>query len=361
MNFTDLFNNINPREVINNLPDGVIVTDSYGRIIWVNEKASIIFQTERHILKFLHFDSLIENGMALACTAAAKRESIVTKTRTFDGNEIYVEINAKSFVDQYFITLRNTTEITKIYEQADKNYLLNKEKNVMLSNLSSELKSPVQSITGFSQALLYDDNINEKQSRYLKIINKNATELMDFLCKFIEFSQAESDLFDSQLSEFNPIKAIQEIIENKFRDKKAVIGFDKSAFNETVIYGDENLFKLVITNVIGTSLEQAGKINIVISYPNTKEITANALDELTPYWKISVNDNGIGFSDSEIKEIFNPYAQIKNLHKKTLMRAFSLGTAYNIIRNSGGLFKIESSLMKGSQFVIILPIRKTDE
>ena len=49
MNFTNLFSNINPKEVIRNLPDAVFVVDLDGRIVWANDKAAIILKAKLEI------------------------------------------------------------------------------------------------------------------------------------------------------------------------------------------------------------------------------------------------------------------------------------------------------------------------
>ena len=65
MNFANILCNINPREVIKNLPDVVFVVDSDGRIIWANEKASIVFETSIKNLKGLYFNEIVANGVEL--------------------------------------------------------------------------------------------------------------------------------------------------------------------------------------------------------------------------------------------------------------------------------------------------------
>ena len=62
MNFTNLFSNINPKEVIKNLPDAVFVADLDGRIVWANDKAAIIFESKAGDLKGLNFDEIVANG-----------------------------------------------------------------------------------------------------------------------------------------------------------------------------------------------------------------------------------------------------------------------------------------------------------
>jgi signal transduction histidine kinase len=60
-------------------------------------------------------------------------------------------------------------------------------------------------------------------------------------------------------------------------------------------------------------------------------------------------------SKSELDGIFEPYTQLDKTRKKTITRALSLGTAHTLIKRMGGYFNVESQVMKGSLFTIILP------
>ena len=105
MNFANLFMNINPKEVLNNLPDAVLVVEEDGKISWVNDKAAFIFELDKKELTNYSFDNVVVNGMLSASKSSAKKNAIVTGAFTADGSEIFVEMNAKKFGEQYFITI----------------------------------------------------------------------------------------------------------------------------------------------------------------------------------------------------------------------------------------------------------------
>ena len=231
MNFTNLFSNINPKEVIKNLPDSVFVIDLDGRILWANDKAAIVFEGKANELKGLNFDEIVVDGVSLANKSYSKRNSVVTGAFTVSGKEFFVEMNAKKYVEQYFITIRDITAMTNVLTIAERTGRLNKEKNVMFVKTSNEFKSPLQSIIGFSQALLdgLGGEINEKQNKYIKIINKNSTELLHFIDKFIEFAQAESSLFNYNNQPFDIVNTIQTVAKNNeeaLNAKNLTIEFD---------------------------------------------------------------------------------------------------------------------------------------
>ena len=354
MNFTNLFSNINPREVIKNLPDAVLVVDSDGKVIWANDKASIIFETNVRELKGLYFNEIVSNGIELAEKSYSRRNAVVTGAFTIDGKEFFIEMNAKKYIDQYFVTIRDITAMTNVLANAEKTGRLNKEKNIMLTKLSNEIKSPLQSVIGFSQALLdgLGGEINDKQEKYVKIIRKNSTELLYFMDKFLEFSQAESSLFKFENQPFDLVNTIQTVVKNNessLKDKGLNVNYDFEEFNKKTIYSDENCLKIALQNIIETSvkLTDSGSITIKVDHPESPEKV-----------RISISDTGMGLAESEKDGLFEPYTNLDKAHKKTILRSMILGTAQIIIRRLGGEVNVASEVMKGSTFTIILPVEK---
>lgn len=370
MDFTNLFSNINPREVIKNLPDAVLVIDLDGRIVWANNKAAIIFESKRSDLKGLNFDDIVANGVMLAEKSHSKRNSVVTGAFTVEGKEFFVEMNAKKYVEQYFITIRDVTAMTNVLTIAEKTGRLNKEKNIMISKLSNEIKSPLQSIIGFSQALLdgLGGEINDKQNKYVKIINKNSTELLYFMEKFIEFSQAESSLYKFDNQPFDLMNTIQTVVKNNeaaINGKELTINLDFDDFNKKVVYSDENSVKIILQNILETSIKgtDVGDITIKVNHPEPDELEKCGINNnndagVFSYAKITISDTGMGLAESEMEGIFEPYTQLDKTHKKTILRSITLGSAYTIAKRLGGAIWINSEVMKGSSFFVIIPIEK---
>ncbi len=370
MNFTNLFSNINPREVIKNLPDAVFVVDSDGKIVWVNDKATIIFEARANDLKGLYFNETVANGMELAEKSYSRRNSVVTGAFTIEGKEFFIEMNAKKYIDQYFITIRDITAMTNVLANAEKTGRLNKEKNTMLVKLGNEIKSPIQSIIGFSQALLdgLGGEINDKQTKYVKIINKNSTELLYFMEKFLNFSQAESSLFNYNNEPFDLINAIQTSVKAKELDldkKNLTVEYDFEDFNKKTVYSDENCLKNVLQNILETSIKMtdAGGITIRVDHPDTETVEKSGAKQYknadeNSYVRITLTDTGMGLAETEIDGIFEPYTQLDKAHKKTILRSLTLGTAYTILKRMGGSIKVNSEVMKGAKFTIILPVEK---
>ena len=74
--------------------------------------------------------------------------------------------------------------------------------------------------------------------------------------------------------------------------------------------------------------------------------------------QITITDNGIGLKESELEGIFEPYSQLDKINKKNLVRTFSLGTVKELLKYLKGTVWIETEIMKGTIFNIIIPVEK---
>ena len=170
-------------KILKNLPDGVLIVEKSGRISWVNEQAAKIYDCATWDLKNCEFDDIIDNGIEKIKKSISTKSPIVVGAFSLESREFFVELNAKLHHGRYLVTIRDITAITNALTNAEQTIQFNKEKNAMLVKLANELKSPINSVIGFSQALIdgVGGEINEKQDKYVKIINKGSKDFMYFV------------------------------------------------------------------------------------------------------------------------------------------------------------------------------------
>lgn len=370
MNLLNLFNTINPKEVLKYLPDAVfIVSESDGKILQINDKAARIFELDREELENLTFDKIVIKGLELAYQSSMKDVPVIGGA-TVNNDEFFVELNATLLDDMYFITIRDVTAMTNVLINAEKTGRLNKDKNIMLSKLANDFKSPVQSILGFSQALSdgLGGEISEKQQKYVKIINKNASDLYDFMEKFFEYTNVESSLYEKSFQVFDIEHLTQSIIksfEPDIKHKNLSVQLNCDDKLNKAVYSDENVLKTILKNIIELSinLTELGSINIELTNPELEFVEKSGLKLIknaveTSYMQITITDNGIGLKESELEGIFEPYSQLDKINKKNLVRTFSLGTVKELLKYLKGTVWIETEIMKGTIFNIIIPVEK---
>ena len=370
MNFTNLFSGINLKEIIRNLPDAVILLDNSGRILWTNREAEYLFNIDTSEEVDLYFDDFVNKGLELVNRSSDKHVPVIAGAATGENSEFFIELNASLMEDQFIVTIRDVTAMTKVLANAEKTGRLNKDKNLMLNKLTNDFKSPLQSIIGFSNALTdgLGGEMEEKQSKYVKIINKNATDLLYFMDKFFEFSKAESNLIKLDIKTFDVVNKIQEIIranENSINSKKLTMNLEFEELASKTVTTDENVLKTVLQNVLEVSLKltEIGSITITLTNPDMENVIKRGVKVINQadsraYLQISVKDTGMGLKEIELDGLFEPYSQLDKINKKNFIRSVMLGTVRTLLGRLNGTVWVETEIMKGTTFNIILPVEK---
>ena len=370
MNFINLFSGLNLKEILQKLPDAVLLVNSEGRIVWTNREAEFLFNIDNTEEVDYYFDDFVSNGVELANQSATRRTPVIAGAVAPEGKEFFIEMNASQYEDQFIITIRDVTAMTKVLANAEKTGRLNKDKNIMLTKLTTDFKSPVQSIIGFSNALAdgLGGEISEKQDKYVKIIRKNADELLFFMDKFFEFSKAESSLVQSDIKTFDVVNTVQSILksnENLTKPKNLEVILDYEELANRPVTTDESALKTILQNIfeVSTGLTERGSITIKLSNPEMENVIQHGVKvinmaESTSYILISIKDTGMGLKASDLEGIFEPYTQLEKVNKKNFIRTISLGTAKTLVNKLHGTVWVQSEIMKGTTFNIILPVEK---
>ena len=366
--FKDFLYGLNFSRVIKNLPDAVLIVEENGRISWVNDKSTTIFEGGKRLIKSYNFDDLIDCGLEKIDKSIATRTPIIAGAYTPTGREFFGELNAKKYHGSFVVTIRDITAMTNVLTNAEQTSEFNKEKNAMLVKLANEIKSPINSIVGFSQAMIdgLGGEIPEKQDQYVKIINKNSNDLYHFMDKFIEFAYAESTLYEYDYQIFDIVNTIQSVIRNNDSATSAkglTVNFDYEELIKRAVYSDEKTVKTILQNILENSIKltDTGSISIRVNYAEEELVNKiNIFDNVkeNSLIHITVSDTGIGLQETEMNGLFEPYNQLEKSNKKNIVRSISLGTASILAKRLHGVIWAESEVMKGTTFHIIIPIEK---
>lgn len=354
-------------KTIDELPDAVMFIGYKGEIRNYNKKAQELFALGSDGFAPVNINELIKDGMNCISESLTKSRPILA-TASIPGRDFYIELNVSKKWKGYCLSIRDLTRLTDEIFNEEKVIKFNGEKNAMLSKLENELKSPVTSISGFSKGLLdgLGGELTDKQTKYVKIINNNAEELYHFLDKFLEFSKAESSIYESDYHNFDIIEVFKAIIkdfENDLEDKKLGFDFNYDGIEKRTVYTDLNAVKTILRNIleVAVSMTETGYISVKLSYPDEKtcalyKLSIPALKQ-TSYLRITIRDTGAGIAEEDMKYLCEPYAQLEK-GKKNFLRAIKLGTASILVKRADGMIDIFSEVMKGTRYDIILPIEK---
>src|SRR5574344_1247676 len=204
-------------DLLSLISDGILQVSTSGEIQWLNDDVSRIFHIEKQELSKININDAIESGLDLIKQAAQSSRSVVGRVKSKAVKDLYVEITARMCDDFFVATFRDVTQnyktVTNILVEHECSKKTNKDKNNFLVKLSNELRSPIQSVIGFSQAMIdgLGGSMSAKQEKYVKIINKNSSDLLYLLNKIIEMARTESNLFEYDYQIFDVVNTVQNI------------------------------------------------------------------------------------------------------------------------------------------------------
>lgn len=362
-------------DILSSIPDGILLIDTGGKIEWINDLVPVLFRMNKSEVFKLNINEIIESGLDLVKQAAESFKSVVGRIKNPTGKDTYFEITAKVIDDYYVASLRDVTQsyktVTNILVEHESSKKVNKDKNNFLVKLSNELKSPIHSVIGFSQAMVdgLGGQMTEKQEKYIKIINKNSNDLLYLINKIIDLAKTESNLFDFDFQIFDTVNAIQTVIkdnEQVIKSKNLTLNIDFDEIVKKTIYSDENALKAALQNIIESSISYTdiGSISIKISHPDLELVSEKTLipeEQFTDksYLLITVSDTGAGIAEGDLSVIFEPYLQLDRPNKKNIVRSIALACAKNLVRYLKGTIWVESEPMQGTTYSVIIPIEKS--
>jgi len=216
-----------------------------------------------------------------------------------------------------------------------------------IADASHELKTPVSAIKGMIEILNRPD-FNDNDTlldfhKQIEIESKRMEKIINDMLNLSKFS-SKNVLLDVNL--FN----LFELINDVYRSYNTLIKEKKLKFkNEIdaslVLYADKDKFYHIISNLISNSIKSSdsGEISISCQITNNK-------------FELSINDEGIGIHQDEIKYIFDRYYRVdESRSRQTGGSGLGLAIVKAYVQAHKGQIDVKSSLNKGSTFKLIFP------
>lgn len=355
MDFKKILFRTNGIDVEKALPDAVIMCARDGKILWVNESAAEMFETSKMHLMTSKIEDFIENPMIMIINAITQNKSVITK---FTEKEIYFDMTAKEIPEGYVLDFRMALSIYAENKQ-DETIEVNHEKNNFLLKLTNDFKSPIQSIVGFSQAMAdgLGGKMNEQQEKYIRIINKNSSELMYFIDKLLELSKTETITQKPEYKIFDIIGLVGTVVrynEQLYKGKDIKINIQQEENFKKTIASDEESVKCILQDILEVILKSVdmGEIVIKLSNPTEELISSKNLPQ-KEYTMISVSSSALLLSENDLECMFDPYKIVNSANRKNVLRAIVLSSVKNLVQSLNGVIWVESQILKNTSFNII--------
>nr|MDQ3015710.1 ATP-binding protein [Bacteroidota bacterium] len=244
-----------------------------------------------------------------------------------------------------------------LLKNIDKLESANKDLDRFAFMASHDLQEPLRKILTFSERLTikYGDKLDEEGARYIHRI-RSATERLQILIKDImTFAKISMENSAFEKSDLNQL--VNEVIfdmESTILEKKAQIALESLP----EIYINPSLMRPLFYNLIHNALKYS-KADMdpmirIYSEPDPVLVERSATGEGYSYYRIYVEDNGIGFDQKYAEQIFEMF---KRLHHHDEYEGTGIGLAFckKIVEQHDGFISARSELGKGSTFIISLP------
>ena len=220
-----------------------------------------------------------------------------------------------------------------------------KHQREFLSNLSHEVRTPLNAILGLSE-ILKDQGLSASQTRLLQDLTKSGQHLIETLNAFLEHSKMEAGQAKLNLSTFSLKSFVEETL-SPFE----VLAFNKGVrLTHTINFadhihcqGDKVRLRQVLNNLVSNSLKftDSGSIRVEIECTDTRG------DE--SLFAFRVIDTGIGIDKNHHGQLFEPYLQVSGDASKG-GTGLGLSICKKIIESMDGQIGLDSDLGKGSTF-----------
>ncbi|MCL2009981.1 MAG: ATP-binding protein [Synergistaceae bacterium] len=236
----------------------------------------------------------------------------------------------------------------------------NKAKSEFMSNMSHEMRTPLNAITGMA-TIGGNAAGTERKDYALKKIKSASAHLLSVINDVLDISKIETNMLELTPVEFdfeNSLQKVASLLSFQMEEKQHRFSFDVNGKIPFLVIGDEQRLAQVITNLLSNAVKftpEGGEISLKASLAGEK----NGVCELL----VEVSDSGIGISAEQQDKLFLPFSQVESgSNRKYGGTGLGLAISKRIVELMGGEIRVESELGKGSRFIFTVKMprgRKT--
>ncbi len=305
--------------------------------------------------QLVHFAERLLAGAIGAASARVMISSIV-KGEVLSIEEVMTILDETSHAIEYSRRLEEKSlqleaATAELREANARLQELDRLKDEFVSTISHELRTPLTSIRAFSEILLANLDMEEKQrSEFLGIIVKESERLTRLINQVLDLAKIDSGRVDWQAERLD-VRALAGDAINAtsqlFRDKKITLEHDLGE-DAVELVGDYDRLTQVLINLLSNAVkfcaDEDGRVSIRLETDATLA-------------RIRVRDNGPGIPKEQQRQIFEKFHQVSNQQAgKPKGTGLGLPISQRIVEHHGGAIWVESAPGKGAEFVVELPM-----
>lgn len=229
------------------------------------------------------------------------------------------------------------------------------QKQIFLSSVSHDIRTPMDSIIGFTEIAKKNKDNPERLEDCLSKISLASSHLMSLVNEVLDMSKIESGktvIEEEMCSIHSIIDDILQILQHEIEAKKLKIETDYSMLDEDVLSCDKIRLNQILQNLLSNAVKysyEGGKITISVIQLTTE-------DESVILNEFHIKDEGCGMTPEFVEHVFEPFARDKTSSSSNDGTGLGLTIAKSLAEIMGGNIEVMSELGKGTEFTAVIPL-----
>ena len=237
----------------------------------------------------------------------------------------------------------------------------NQAKSTFLSNMSHDIRTPMNAIIGFTTLAVSNIDNQERVQDYLGKILSSSNHLLSLINDILDMSRIESGkihLEETEVSLSDVLHDLKTIISGQIHAKQLELYMDVMDVINEDVYCDKTRLNQVLLNLLSNAVKftpAGGTVSVRLKqYP--KAVKGSKL------YEIRVKDTGIGMSQEFVQKIFSPFERERtSTVSRTQGTGLGMAITKNIVDMMGGTIEVQTEQGKGTEFIVCLPLRIQSE
>ena len=235
--------------------------------------------------------------------------------------------------------------------------IANNSKTMFLSNMSHDIRTPMNAILGFATLLARDADNSEKVREYTKKIASSGRHLLSLINDVLDVSKIESGKVVLTIGEFtlsSIVSAVDDIIRPAAKERGQTFHVSVTGVSHEKLIGDETRINQVLINLLSNSVKYTQEGGYIWFRIIGKKQRSSQFEHI----RIEVEDNGYGMTPEYLEIIFDAFTRAENsTTNKVQGTGLGMAITKNIVELMGGTIEVSSEVGKGTIFTVELELR----
>ena len=331
-------------------------------LICIVEK-SVVDNVLRDYQKTIVFETILMAGFILLLFAglfySISRRSLAEQKAEYEKRNNEIQTQAMKEMEESNKKLKKAKNITTEALQTAEN--ANKAKTDFLSNMSHDIRTPMNAIIGMTSLIRHDAGNKAKVIEYADKIDISSQHLLGIINDVLDMSKIEAGKTVFKYTDFSILDFITElntIFHSQIDEKNQTLTIIKENIRHEWVNGDQVHLMQIFSNLVSNAVkytQEGGKIQFLVEECETKS-------SVYAKYRFLVSDNGMGMSADFKDTIFDAFTRAESsMTNKIQGTGLGMAITKNLVEATGGTIDVESELGQGSCFEVLIDLRIAED